>query len=208
MGDGDSTTKARFEPPPWEQEAFEALAARRAEEQAVREVLAAAAAATAAATLAVSAPVIVPPVVSEPAVVPVAPAVEKSDAPAKPTVDEGAVQAMLIQLQSEERTDTRAAKRVGLVASALTLALGSGMLIAGVSMMRGGAGKQVAVIGSLVLSVFGLAFIAMAVWVWITTSSSTTRSFRSTSRRSSRTRSSSTRCRSSWRARFRMCATD
>jgi hypothetical protein len=87
-------------------------------------------------------------------------------------VDEKAVAAMLLQLQAEERTDGHATTRVGQVAAIVTSVLGLGMLIAGVVMMQGGGGKQVAVIGSLVLSIFGLAFIGMAAWVWIATTRS------------------------------------
>jgi hypothetical protein len=87
-------------------------------------------------------------------------------------VDERAVEAMLIQLQSEERAGAHVAKKIGLIASALTCALGLGMLIAGLVMMRVGAGKQAAMIGSLVLSVFGLCFMGMAAWVWISTTRS------------------------------------
>jgi hypothetical protein len=177
MGDGDAKTKGRFEPPPWEQEAFEALAARRAEEHA-------AVAALEASKVSPSAPIQEPDSwgekPAEPTIMPFEDAAsdaadearEAVPSPAQPKVDDRVVEAMLIQLQGEERTDGRAAKRVGQVASAVTFVLGLGMLIVGLTMMRGGGGKQIAVIGSVVLSVFGLAFIGMASWVWITTNRS------------------------------------
>lgn len=189
MSDGDATKKARFEPPPWEREAFDALATRRAEEHAALEALhAAEAAAAAAAPAAVTKPVVDwgaetvrQPMASEAnansvqdAAAPASDAViVPAAAPAAAAaVDEKAVAGMLLQLQAEERTDGRTTKRVGQIAAILTSVLGLGMLIAGVVMMQSGAGKQVAVIGSLVLSIFGLAFIGMAVWVWIATTRS------------------------------------
>ena len=164
MGDGKGTT--RFEPPPWEREAFDALAARRAEEDAARAAL------EAAESAAPSAPVQEPDPWDE---VPAVRAGEQEAGPAagarrKP--DEIAVEAMLIQLQGEERSDGRATAWVGWIASAITLALGTGMLITGLAMVRRGNGASVTVIGSAVLSVFGLVFIGMALWVWITTSRS------------------------------------
>jgi hypothetical protein len=171
MGDGKGTT--RFEPPPWEREAFDALAARRAEEDAARAAL------EAAESAAPSAPVQEPdpwdevPAVKTPAEDAVAgDAGADTTGAARRKPDELAVEAMLIQLQGEERSDSRATAWVGWIASAITLALGTGMLITGLAMVRRGNGASVTVIGSAVLSVFGLVFIGMALWVWITTSRS------------------------------------
>jgi hypothetical protein len=192
MVDGDGTRKARFEPPPWEKEAFEALAARRAEEEAARAVVEAietnptapfqepGSTAEASAEPAI---LLIPGGVDgdledadlAPADLALVPASEPAAAPAssapapKPVIDERMVEAMLIQLKGEEQVVGGGAKRVGQVASVLTFALGLGMLIVGLVMMRSGGGTSVAVIGSAVLAVFGLCFIGMASWVWITT---------------------------------------
>jgi hypothetical protein len=175
MDDRDGTAKARFEPPPWELEAFEALAARRAEEQAAREALEAAASAGAGGAALEPDPWDEVP--NEPVMVLDGDAAGDAQDPGKAAgetaggaaIDERAVQAMLVQLKGEERVDSRVTKRVGQIASVLTFLLGAGMTIAGLAMMRSGGAKQVAVVGSLVLSVFGLSFIGMATWVWITT---------------------------------------
>jgi hypothetical protein len=176
MAEEEVNGKTQFEPPPWEREAFDALAARRAEEQAAREALSAAESASASpvqepdpwAGIRAEASGQVP---AGAAVLEIAPEGIPAAAPAA-KVDDRAVEAMLLQLQSEERTDGRAARWVGRVASALTFALGLGMLIAGLLMVRSGGGTSVALLGSAVLSIFGLSFMGMAVWVWITTNRS------------------------------------
>jgi hypothetical protein len=165
MGDEEAAGKPRFEPPPWEKEAFDALAARRAEEQLARAALAAAS----------SDPWDEMP--NEPAK-PVEPAgvAAQGGTPAAKSAEvraqDPAIEAMMLQLRNEERTDATVAKRVGRIAAVITMALGLGMLIAGISLIRGANGTSIAVIGSLVLSVFGVAFMGMALWVWITTSRS------------------------------------
>jgi hypothetical protein len=179
MGSEDTQGKPRFEPPPWEREAFEALAARRAEEQAALDALAAAARAREEAAPkkaadpwdevpndAASAPAPDEQVAGASAVVGAPERVEP------PKVQEHVVDSMLLQLASEERTDDRAAVLVGRVAAALTAVLGSGMFVAGIVMLQQTNGKMIAVVGSLVLSVFGMIFAGMAVWVWISTSRS------------------------------------
>jgi hypothetical protein len=181
MGSEETSGKPRFEPPPWEREAFEALAARRAEEQAATELLAAAAAAKAQAEAAPKAGA--DPwdeVPNDPVSTPApdgqgAEASAAGGAPGKvepPKVQERVVDAMLLQLASEERTDDKATVLVGRAASALTAVLGSGMFVAGIVMLQQTNGKVIAVVGSLVLSVFGMIFAGMAVWVWISTSRS------------------------------------
>jgi hypothetical protein len=172
MGDEEVVGKSRFEPPPWEKEAFEALAAKRADEEAAR-------AAIVAAESAVAAPVQEPDPWDEvPVVVASADGAAVAGTPGPtgtsggPKPDEKAVEAMLMRLQNEERADARAAKMVGWVASAVTVVLGLGMLIAGIVMAARGIGTPVAAIGSLVLVVFGLAFIGMAIWMWVSTNRS------------------------------------
>jgi len=170
MGDRDVMGKAGFEPPPWEREAFDALAARRAEEQMAREAMEAAAVSPSAPIQEPDVPV--PAAVVEDVAVEVA-AEPVAEAPVrKPATDDRHVQAMLVQLQSEERTDRSATKWVAWAASGFTAALGLAMLTAGLIMIGKGGGTSIGAIGSAVLSVFGLIFIGMAAWVWITTSRS------------------------------------
>jgi VIT1/CCC1 family predicted Fe2+/Mn2+ transporter len=170
MGDEDKQGGARFEPPPWEREAFEALAAKRAEQEAeartVAEALAAAAKAGESATAEQEAapetlPTLIGAQVTPEAAEPPRPAAEP---------DSKVVQAMMMQLAREEYTDRRSTKVVAWVASGITVALGASMLVWGLLIASRAGGKGTAVIGSAVLSVFGLSFIGMAVWVWISTS--------------------------------------
>ena len=178
MGSEDTEGKPRFEPPPWEREAFEALAARRSEEQATLDVLAVAARAREEATPKAADPWDEVP--NDPASAPApdeqgANATTTVEAPGKvepPRVHAHAVDAMLLQLRSEERSDDKATALIGRVASAVTAVLGSGMFIAGIVMLQSTNGKTIAVVGSLVLSVFGMIFVGMAVWAWISTSRS------------------------------------
>lgn len=169
MSDRGAPPKAKFEPPPWEQEAFEALAAKRAEEQAARQAL-------------IEAGLEVPGLsvdawAEEPAARPAEAAEDGGAGPAadagQPRVDrpaaDKAAEALLFRLRQEERDEGHASKWVGRIASAVTFVLGAAMLVAGLAMVRTGGGTPVTVIGSGVLSVFGLAFIGMALWVWIST---------------------------------------
>jgi hypothetical protein len=171
MGDEEKQAKPQFEPPPWEREAFEALAARRAERDEAARVAAEALAGAAGGGVVVGGEAAADPAVA------VAPAPELAvEAPQRqggsglPEEDSKLVQAMLLQLRQEERSDGRAARLIAWVASAVTAVLGVSMLIAGLGIVRNSGGKSAAVIGSAVLSLFGLVFIGMAAWVWISTS--------------------------------------
>jgi len=170
MGDQDVNGRTGFEPPPWEREAFDALAARRAEEQMTRQVLEAAAVSPAAPIQEPDEPLLAA-IEAPGATGGQDPAADKAPAP-KPATDERVVQAMLVQLQSEERADRNATKWVAWAASGFTVVLGLAMLVAGLLMIGKGGGTSIGAIGSAVLSVFGLVFIGMAAWVWITTSRS------------------------------------
>lgn len=148
MGDGVHGAKPVFEPPPWEREAFEALAAKRAEQHPAVE---------SAVELAVE------PDTDD--VVREEDLVAMDEAP----LDEKQLETMLSQLRSEERSDGRSATVVGWTAAGVMLVLGVSMLGAGLSTARVSGGKRAVVIGSAVLSVFGLCFVGMAAWVWIVT---------------------------------------
>jgi len=166
MSDEQGQGKPRFEPPPWEREAFEALAARRAEEEALQAVLDAAKADRASAHAAAE-----EVIASAAAVAPVAQPASTAVADPKPAapVDDKQVQAMLLQLQREEYTDRKGAVLVGWIAAAVTMGLGTWMLIVGLRMASTAGGKTAGVMGSAVLSIFGLCFIGMSVWVWVRT---------------------------------------
>jgi hypothetical protein len=186
MSDPDTKSTGKFEPPPWEREAFEALAARRAEEQATANILAAAASAAGkpgdAAIIAAEEPTVreVESGLAERTVAVAVDAgpgsrVSTATVPGAPA-DDRAVEAMLMQLQAEERSDGSTTKWVGWVASAITFVLGAAMLIFGLLAARDSGGKFANVVGSGVLSVFGLCFMGMALWVWISTNRSRGRS--------------------------------
>ena len=170
MGDEEKQGKPRFEPPPWEVEAFEALAAKRAEQEAeARAVAEALSAAAVTEAQDPQAPDGEPAESGSAAADPARETEQAAPAPArKEEPDSRLVQAMMLQLQREERSDGKSAVIVGVVAAGVTMALGVAMLIGGLNIARTAAGKSSAVIGSAVLSVFGLIFIGMAAWVWVT----------------------------------------
>ncbi len=173
----------RFEPPPWEKDAFEALARKKAEDQEALEALAAAEAEAAAVvdtveTLGAEAPTVTPtedrPEADEAAAGVDAGAAAQpaaaSPVVAAPAVGEHQVQAMLLDLSMEETTDTGRITLVARIASVITAIAGGGMVFAGLSAMQGlDPAKRTAItaMGSGALSVFGLCFVGMAVWVWI-----------------------------------------
>ena len=155
MSEEKKVAPRAFEPPPWEREAFEALARKRAEEQAALEALAAAeraasgSEATTAEALAGDAPA------AEPA------------QPAAPAVDDRQVQVMLMELGREETTPTRSVQLIARIAAVITGLIGAGMLAAGIFALQKAGGSTVGVMGSGALSVFGMCFFGMAAWVWV-----------------------------------------
>jgi len=167
MGDEVRQGNGRFEPPPWEREAFEALARKRAEEQAALAAL--------VATPAVAAPVLQPepeaevtPLVADPeAEAAPKPPVKPADKTEAQLIDERRVQAMLMELSREETADTGSIKLIARIASVVTGVVGIGMLFGGVMAIQRAGGTTAGVMGSGALSVFGLCFVAMAVWVWV-----------------------------------------
>jgi hypothetical protein len=166
MGDEDKQAKPRFEPPPWEVEAFEAFAAKRAERQAAER---AAAEALRAATSAAAVPEVrTGDTAAEPVDAEVAPDEVKPEQAVEP--DGMVVQMMLQQLARDESSDRRSTAIITWVAAGVTVVLGLAMLIGGISIASRAAGQSTALIGSAVLVLLGLAFIGMAVWVWFSTS--------------------------------------
>jgi hypothetical protein len=165
MGDEDTQGKPRFEPPPWEREAFEVLAAKRAEQEAVARATAAAPAEAGSESPEDAS--------ADPGVVRTEQEADgkpgEQAAPAKEVAapDSVAVQAMMQQLAREEFSSDRTTRIVAWVAAGVTAVLGVSMFIAGLSVGARSEGKTASVIGSVVLTVFGLAFVGMSVWVWV-----------------------------------------
>jgi hypothetical protein len=176
MGDEEKRDVRRFEPPPWEREAFEALARRKAEEQAAMEALA-------AAEMAASAPVdrTAEVLAAEVMAVRSAPDASAKDAgepegsvpdAAKPTAtgpDDRQVQVLMMELEREETTPVGNVKLIARVAAVITILIGTGMLAGGIAALQKAPGTPLGVLGSGALSVFGMSFMAMAAWVWIRT---------------------------------------
>ena len=164
MGDEVKRDVRPFEPPPWEREAFEALARKKAEEQAALDLL--------------SAPHPSPKAPAEPQAEAATGAVDPAPA-ATPTpaaaVDERQVQAMLLELSKEETIGVGPIRLIARIAAAITAAVGLGMLIGG--LMSLGTAQDAAkrtlatTMASGALSVFGMCFVAIAAWVWIRSNS-------------------------------------
>lgn len=161
MGDEVRQGTGRFEPPPWEREAFEALARKRAEEQAAQEALARAAAPQRGTAAAPESPE------SEPGASVVAVETPKPGKSEAQVLDERRVQAMLLELSREETSDHGSIKLIARLAAVTTALVGGGMLVGGLMAIQRARGTTAGVMGSGALSVFGLCFMAMAVWVWV-----------------------------------------
>lgn len=157
MSEEKKVAPRAFEPPPWEREAFEALARKRVEEQAALEALAAAeraASGSEAGAAGADAPA------------GDAPAAEPAQ-PAAPAVDDRQVQVMLMELGREETTPTRSVQLIARIAAVITGLIGAGMLAGGIFALQKAGGSTVGVMGSGALSVFGMCFFGMAAWVWV-----------------------------------------
>jgi hypothetical protein len=180
MGDEVKRDVRPFEPPPWEREAFEALARKKAEEQATVDLLSALnPSAKDPAELqaeAMAAEVLAARAVAARAAEATAgvddPAITSTAIPATvAAVDERQVQAMLLELSKEETIGAGPIKLIARIAAAITAAVGLGMLIGG--LMSLGTAQDAAkrtlatTMASGALSVFGMCFVAIAAWVWI-----------------------------------------
>jgi len=184
MGDEVKRDVRQFEPPPWEREAFDALARKKAEEQAALDLLAALnpsakdpgelqAEAMAAEVLAARA---VAARAAESAAGVDDPAIASTVAPATvAAVDERQVQAMLLELSKEETIGVGPVRLIARIAAAITAAVGLGMLVGGLMSLgtaRDAAKRTLATtMASGALSVFGMCFVAIAAWVWIRSNS-------------------------------------
>lgn len=164
MGDEVRQVTGRFEPPPWEREAFEALARKRAEEQAAQDALSLAAGLPRPAGGEASKPAAAEPEPGDSVGVEAVPSVGKT---AAQVLDERRVQAMLLELGRQEAGDDHSVKWIARLASVITAIVGGGMLVGGLMAIQRARGTTAGVMGSGALSVFGLCFMAMAVWVWV-----------------------------------------
>ena len=157
-----------FEPPPWERDAFEALARRKAGEQEALKILASAQETAGTADTSIAEVLVAEVVAAKPEEAEALPA----SSLAAPAVDEHRLKAMLMELSKEETADTGHIQLVTRVASMVTAAVGAGMLIGGLITLAGSsqdaAKRTIATtMASGALSVFGLCFVAIAVWVWV-----------------------------------------
>lgn len=177
MGDDQRRERRTFEPPPWEREAFEALAAKRAEQEKGEQERAEALTRGAMALDELIGSVVAPAATTVEELGAIAAgalrakaeedAVAEAEKAAKP--DDKAVAAMMLELSQVETADHGGAKVVAWVASGVTAVLGIAMMIAGLALATKAAGKASGLLGSAVMTVFGLVFLGMAVWVWIST---------------------------------------
>lgn len=193
MTEGTGREKPRFEPPPWERERFEELAKKRAEQEEARRLAEQALAAaggilpTAAGPTATEiAEVSGARVEAEEAAARAAVQAERHEGPAgvpagdeagsappaPAKIDDKQVAAMLSQLAAQERAATSSSRLIGRIAAAVTALIGLGMVVAGFVTLPATKSHPAAVLGSAILSVFGLGFIVMAVWVWLSASRS------------------------------------
>lgn len=144
----------RFEPPPWERDAFEEISKRRDAEQADEEL-------TEAAEVLLGEE---KPAEAVPA--PVAPAPQAQ----VPAVDEARVQAMLAQLAATERTSGKTVLRVSMGSAAVVGLVGLLLVAWGVAAIAGSSKSgQVGTIGGAVLLLFGALFFGVAVWIVVRT---------------------------------------
>lgn len=180
MGDEVRHGGGGFEPPPWEREAFEALARKRAEEQVALDAIARVAALSGSAGLMTGTAaqeartVRTVDIGPEPRVTGAdaggeskPPGEEPSGKTDAQILDERRVQAMLLELGKEEAASSGSIKLIARIAAVITATVGLGMLLGGMAAIQRAGGTTAGVMGSGALSVFGLCFVAMAAWVWV-----------------------------------------
>lgn len=168
MTDG-KREKQSFEPPPWEQAAFEELARKRAAEDEAR------AKAEAAETAAAEAEAAAAEVSEEPAAAPEAERAQVQAPPAAggpaagtrpPAVDEKKAQAMLLQLQFEEPATRKALSPIG---QGFAIASGvAGMVFGGFGgyFLAKSNGQQFGTIGGGLTLLLAAFFIGIAAYTW------------------------------------------
>lgn len=171
MGDVPRREPRKFEPPPWETEAFEELRRRKEQERAERELEAALEQARLAAQAASR------PVPEQPA--PVAPAEDAAAAGETPQapggIDERQIDQMLIQLSLEEPKATEQISAVSTVVAAAMAAGGLGFVVWSAALLARtratsdavpAASPLVTTIASLLMMLWGFMMIGGAVLLW------------------------------------------
>lgn len=152
----------RFEPPPWEQEAFEELQKKRAEnsaEPSVEQPVPASEPVEVVQREEVAMPIPVPPPVTK------APETE----PAK-VVPDAKVLEMLALLAEEEPRETGALWKVAIAAALMLFCLGVVMVIWGMAAIVGSRSSgATGVTGGSILLMFGAGFIGAAAWLVVRT---------------------------------------
>jgi hypothetical protein len=174
MPDEQPRTKAAFEPPPWEREAFEELARKRAAAQERGRATTEAATAEGWATTEAASSV---PGVAGPRPPAGAPATGTPDASvaAETAGDEGTklderqAAAMLLQLRGEEASVQHAVRPLGTVVSIVIGVIGAGMLVVALYFTAKTAGSALGLVGAFAVGGFGMFFMGMAIWLWVRT---------------------------------------
>ncbi len=157
MSDGQRREKPKFEPPPWEREAFDELARRRAEQDAA-DIRRAAKAQEEG-----------PGVATPSADSRTEGQRDSGAAPKAGALGETNVDAMLQELRAEETTPSVAGGMARL-AGAMTAVIGAAMTVVGLlSLVRTRGGFSL--LGSLTVTVFGLGFLGLGAWVWMSSKS-------------------------------------
>lgn len=158
----------RFEPPPWEREAFEELQRKRTTEEPGPEQ---------AEPVEREEPAEAAPVVGEsagastaPSETPVERGAVSAGADGRPAVEERVVLELLAGLRAEEPSIQPTVQRVSLVSALIVSAIGTVMILWGMAALVGSrASGPIGVFGGAVLLFFGAVAIAGAVWLTVRT---------------------------------------
>lgn len=146
----DEQRKGRWEPPPWEADAFDAMKRRREAEEADAEISAA-----------------IEDLGEEEAPAPPVPAAAPELAPVKPTVEDARIDAMLIHLKSEEPDATRNAWMLGAVVGVSSGMFGVVLVLWGLVAFARTGKAAAGSLGSAILLLFGIGFIALSAWMLV-----------------------------------------
>lgn len=156
--------KPRWEPPPWEADAFDAIRRQREAEEADAEIAAALEELEAEPAREQSAPAAADGSAEEPLAVPSpAPVPAEASAPA-PDID-AKVEAMLIHLKVEEPDATRNAWVVGALGSVFVGVLGLVMTVWGLVAFAKVGNVVSGGMAAGILILFGMGFVALAAWL-------------------------------------------
>ncbi|TLM78527.1 MAG: hypothetical protein FDZ70_04060 [Actinobacteria bacterium] len=160
--------KPRWEPPPWEADAFDALKKRREDEEADAEIAEAIGRLEGPQEPRPATPVATPapPAAADGEPAPETAAPPAAEAPAPPALDDRHVEAMLIDLKIEEPDATRGAWLFGAVTSIATGMFGMVLVIWGLVAFKETGTVAAGALGATILILFGSAFFALAVYMF------------------------------------------